>query len=123
MSHSPRVCRRDRGALSARSYGVSRTPAAPRSPLRLRCRDRGALSARSYAVSRTPVRFGPTRRSGSARRPHHRAVVEASGPQPSLLSTSVIPNSPHRWPCRPRREAARRCLQHRHHRWHVAWRG
>jgi len=29
---SSRACRRDRGALSARLYGVSRTPAAPRSP-------------------------------------------------------------------------------------------
>jgi len=27
-----RACRRDRGALSARSYGVLRTPTAPRSP-------------------------------------------------------------------------------------------
>jgi len=29
---SSRACRRDRGALSARLYGVSRTPTAPRSP-------------------------------------------------------------------------------------------
>src|SRR5450759_724778 len=32
MGPQSRACRRDRGALSARSDGVSRTPAAPRSP-------------------------------------------------------------------------------------------
>ena len=48
-----RACRRDRGALSARSDGVSRTPAAPRSPSRPRRRDRGALSARSVAAMRS----------------------------------------------------------------------
>jgi len=92
-----RACRRDRGALGARSDGVSRTPAAPRSPSGLRRRDRGALSARSDGVSRTPA--APRSPRGAPRAPgrHHRRQRAQSRPVWPPSSGATTPPTAFDW--------------------------